>query len=92
MLLIMNWLVLYYLDDFMIFLPPDVDPILYKNYFNFHFKTLHISNNEKKKRQGGVVMFLRIELDFLLLEAWFPANKLDKAKLWITKILNHDII
>ncbi len=80
MLLITGWLLLYYLDDFIAFLSPDVDPIPYKDYFDFLCKTLGISNNEKKKRRGQVVVFLEIELDSLLIEARLPAEKLDKAK------------
>lgn len=49
-LLIANWLVLHYLDGFIAFLLLNVDFILYKNYFDFFYKTLGISNNEKIKR------------------------------------------
>ena len=52
MLLIAGWLVLYYLDDFIAFLRPDIDPVPYEDYFNFLYKTLGISNNEKKKKRG----------------------------------------
>lgn len=92
MLLIAGWWVLHYLDDFIAFLPPDIDPIPYKDYFDFLCKTLGISNNEKKKRQGQVVVFLGIELDSLLMEAWVLADKLDKVKLWVTRMLRHNII
>ena len=68
-------------DDFIAFLPPDIDLVPYEDYFNFLCKTLGISNNKKKKKRGQVVVFLRIELDSLLMEARLPANKLDKAKL-----------
>ena len=72
---------LHYLDDFITFLSPNVDPVSYKDYFDFLCKTLGISNNEKKKRQGKVVVFLGIELDSLLMEARLSVDKLDKAKL-----------
>lgn len=87
-----SWLVLYYLDDFIAFLLPNVDPIPYKDYFNFFCKTLSILNNEKKNRQDQVVVFLGIELDSLLMEARLPADKLDKAKLWVIRMLSHDVI
>lgn len=51
MLLIAGWLILYYLDDYIAFLPPNIDLIPYKNNFDFLYKTLGISNNEKKKMQ-----------------------------------------
>ena len=38
------------------------------------------------------MVFLGIELDSLLMEARLPADKLDKAKLWVTRILSHDVI
>lgn len=50
------------------------------------------SNNEKKKRRGQVVVFLGIELDSLLMEARLPADKLDKAKLWVTRMLSRNVI
>ena len=92
MLLIAGWLVLHYLDDFITFLPPGVDPTPYENYFDFLCKTLGISNNKKKKKRGQVVVFLEIELDSLLMEARLPADKLDKAKLWVARMLSHDVI
>ena len=92
MLLIARWLLLHYLDDFIAFLAPDIDPAPYKDYFDFLCKTLGISNNEKKKKRGQVVVFLGIELDSLLMEARLPSDKLDKAKLWVTRILSYDVI
>ncbi len=38
------------------------------------------------------MIFLGIELDSLLMEARLPADKLDKAKLWVTRMLKHNII
>lgn len=32
------------------------------------------------KQHDQIIVFLKIELDFLLIKAWFSANKLDKAK------------
>ena len=92
MLLIAGWLVLHYLDDFITFLPPGADLTPYKNYFNFFCKTLGMSNNKKKKKRGQVVVFLGIELDSLLMKARLLVDKLDKAKLWVAKLLSHDII
>ena len=63
MLLVAGWLVLYYLDDFIAFLPPNVNYTAYENYFDFLCKILGISNNEKKKKRGQIVVFLGIELD-----------------------------
>lgn len=60
---------LYYLNDFIVFLPPNIDSTSYKNYFNFFYKILGFSNNKKKKQRGQVVIFLGIELDFLLMKA-----------------------
>ena len=91
-LLVVSWLVLHYLDDFITFLSSNVVSTSYEDYFDFLCKTLGISNNEKKKRRGPVVVFLGIELDSLLIEARLLADKLDKAKLWITRMLSHDVI
>lgn len=38
------------------------------------------------------MVFLRIKLDFLLIEAQLLANKPDKAKLLITKMLSYNVI
>ena len=92
MLLIASWLVLHYLEDFIAFLPPDIDLISYEDYFDFLCKILGISNNKKKKKWGQVMVFLEIELDSLLIEAWLPIDKLDKAKLRVIKILSHNVI
>lgn len=43
---------IYYLDDFIAFLPSNVNLIFYKDYFNFLYKILNILNNKKKKKQG----------------------------------------
>lgn len=83
---------LHYLDDFIVFLSPNVDPAPYKDYFDYLYKTLGITNNEKKKKQGLIMVFLEIQLDFVLVEACLLADKFDKAKLWVTKMLGHDII
>ena len=48
MLLIASWLVLHYLDDFIAFLPSNIDLVSYDDYFDFLCKTLGISNNKKK--------------------------------------------
>lgn len=72
---------LYYLDNLIAFLSSDINFILYKNYFDFFYKTLDISNNEKKKRQSQIVLFLEIELDSLLMKARLPADNFNKAKL-----------
>lgn len=79
MLLVAGWLVLHYLDDFIAFLPPFVDSSPCENYLDFLCKTLGISNNEKKKKRGQVVVFLGIEAN----GSPAPADKLDKAKLWL---------
>lgn len=68
MLLIIGWLVLHYLHNFILFLPPGIDSPLYKSYFDFFRKILSIFNNKKKKKQDQVVVFLGIELYFLLME------------------------
>ena len=73
-------------------LPPGLDSISYEDYFDFLCKALGISNNKKKKRRGQVGVFLGIELDSLLMKARLPANKLEKAKLWVTRMLSHDVI
>lgn len=92
MLFVASWLVLHYLDDFIAFLSPNVDSTPYEDYFDFLCKTLGILNNEKKKQRGRVIVFLGIELDFLLIEAWLPADKLNKAKLWVTRMISHNVI
>lgn len=92
MLLSASWLVLNYLDDFIAFLPPSADLIPYENYFEFLCKTLGISNNEKKKKKGQVVTFLGIELDSVCMEARLPSDKLEKARLWVARMLNRDVI
>lgn len=38
------------------------------------------------------MVFLKIEYDFLLIKIWFFVQKLDKIKLFITRILSYDII
>lgn len=40
-----------------------------------------ISNNEKKKKWYQIIVFLEIELDFLLIKTWLLANKFKKIKL-----------
>lgn len=92
MLLIAGWLVLYYLDDFIAFLPPGINCTPYKDYFKLLCKILDISNNEKTKKRGQIVVFLGIELDFLPMEVRLPADKLEKAKLWVTRMLSRDVI
>ena len=92
MLLIAGWLVLHYLDDFITFLSPGIDPTPYENYFDFLCKTLGMFNNKKKKKRGQVMVFLGIELNSLIMEARLPAAKLDKPKLWIARMLSHDVI
>lgn len=92
MLLIASWLLLHYLDDFITFLPPSVDLTTYENYFNFLYKTLGMSNNEKKKKRGQVVIFLEIELDFLFMKVRLPVDKLHKAKLCVARMLSHNVI
>lgn len=80
------------MDDFIAFLPPNVDYTAYENYFDFLCKTLGISNNEKKKRRGQIVVFLGIELNSSLIEARLPADKLEKAKSWVARMLTHDVM
>lgn len=75
-----------------LFLPPGVNSTPYKDYFDFLYKILGISNNKKKKKRGQIVVFLGIELDSLLIEARLPADKLEKAKLWFIRMLSHDVI
>ena len=57
MLLIIGLLIIYYLGDFIIFLPSNIHFILYKNDFNFLYKILDISNNEKKKDKTRLSCF-----------------------------------
>lgn len=38
------------------------------------------------------MVFLKIKLDFLLMEVRLLADKFDKAKLWIAKILSYNVI
>lgn len=42
--------------------------------------------------RGQIVVFLGIELDSLLIEARLPADKLEKAKSWVARMLTHDVI
>lgn len=74
------------------FWPQEVNPIPYKDYFSFLCETLDISNNEKKQKRGEVVTILGIELAFGLMEAWLSGNKPEKAKLWVARMLNNDVI
>lgn len=60
---------LHNLDDFIAFLPQGIDSTPYEDYFDFLCKILGISNNEKKKKRGLIVVILEIELDSLLMEA-----------------------
>lgn len=83
---------LHYLNNLIAFLPLDIDLISYKDYFDFICKTLCISNNEKKKRRGQVVIFFESKLNFLLIDARLLVDKLDKTKLWVTRILSYDVI
>lgn len=78
--------------DFIVFLPPNLNLTPYKNYCNNLCKTLSKTNNEKMKKQSQVVVLLRIELDFILMKAFFKVNKLDKVKLLVVRILGYNII
>lgn len=79
---------LHYLDYVIAFLPPGVNS---KDYFSY-CEILGLSNGEMKKMQGQLVVFLGIELDSALMETRLPADKLDKAKLWVIKMSSHDVI
>lgn len=83
---------LHYLNNFIAFLFLNIDFTFYKNYFDFFCKILGISNNKKKKQHGQVVVVLEIELEFLLIKTQLLANKFDKTKLYIIRVLSCNVI
>lgn len=62
------------LDDVIAFLSLNIDSNPYKDCFDFFYKILGFSNNEKKKSHGQIIVFLEIKLDFLIIKAQFLAN------------------
>lgn len=65
--------ILHYLNNFWSIYPTIPEHIFYASLFN------NVCNNIKLRFQGTKVDFLKIELDIISMEAWFPPDKLQKA-------------
>lgn len=80
------YLVIYYLDDFLAILAPDVDVPLYKRQFDALCKQLGLTVNYQKDVTGITVEFLGLEIDTINMQARLPRNKLVKGENMLSAI------
>lgn len=57
MLFITIWLLLYCLENFIIFLSLNINFIFYKDYFNFLYNILSIFNNNSLSTQSQIINY-----------------------------------
>lgn len=70
---------LHYLDDFLVIIPPGINPDPYSEIFDNLCKLLGFMINKSKEKIHIINDFLGIEIDTNLMEARLPREKLQKA-------------
>ena len=80
--------IVYYLDDFLIILPPTADLIGYSKIFNKLGKEVGLAIKESKNEEGTVASFGGIEIDTDKMIIRLPTKKLLKARQLVQTTMN----
>ena len=93
MIVCLGWsIVLYYLDDFFVILPPNADAEVYYYIFDLIYSQLGLVINHTKDIIGTIADFLGIELDTKLIQVRLPPDKLARARNTVDDLLKRRII
>ena len=89
-LVVQNWLVLHYLDDFLAIVKTSEEASRYESAFDTLCDELGMRINASKGETGQICDFLGLTLDTQRMEARLPPDKLKKAIEWVNSALTQD--